>query len=189
MRDIYSIRMGSIFAVVLMSLTTLLGFSFGEGERANGMVDLAVQDIWYDENLTVYCRIANLATPYTGMFYVNLTVNDHPYFSEPQQMMGWTGHLNVTFQQRIYWVGESVEVMVNVYDPQWKEDNDTSNDQRIEVWNRDMPNLWVRSVYVPGPGKNAVAVIENTGFRVAEGPFNVTSFLNSDSWIGARGTE
>lgn len=150
----------------------------GSEERTRNLIDLAVLDIWHDENMTVSCRIGSLAAPYTGSFYVDLVVDGHPYFMETVIMTDWTGHINITFQQRVHWEGETMEVMVSVFDIQIPEDNDTTNDNRTEVWDRDLPNLQVKSVYVPEPGKSTFATVWNTGFKTANAPFNLTLLLN-----------
>lgn len=169
-----------LFAAVLVIILIVppMIVSDGHEERSRQLVDLAVEDIWYDENLTVSCRIASLGAPYSGTFNVNLTVDGYPYSSDVQIMSGWTGYMNVTFQQRISWEGELVEVMVNIYDPQWPEDDDTSNDQRTEVWERNLPDLWITSLYSDPVSENATAVVENHGETAVLLPFNTTLEVN-----------
>jgi len=168
----------SAYVIGIILLIPVLILAEGSDEPTRQMIDLAVEDIWYDEHLMVHCRVASLDAPYTGTFYVNLTVDGHPYFSDAQIMMDWTGVHNVTFQQTISWEGEKVEVMVNVYDPQWPGDGDPGNDERTEVWERDLPNLRVISVFSSPISGGTTAVVQNAGFETAALPFNVSLYLN-----------
>ena len=170
----------SLVLVLVFLVGSVQGLIDGRtGDGRAEMVDLTVLDIRYDENMTVTCTLASIGMSYTGHFYVNLTVDGQSFASDQVMMNDWTGYYNHTFQQKLLWDGPELSVEVNVYDPQWVPDGNSSNDARTEKWERRLPDLVVRSLYRDPETSGTVAVIRNTGTASVNDPFYVYLWVNS----------
>ncbi len=142
--------------------------------------DLSVQDIWQNETSgRVMCRIENLGNFFQGFFTLNLTINGQLH---DQIVYEWTpGQLvaNLTFMNYYHWTSQKLTVGVGIYYHLGGVDGDLSNNDRVEKWEQNLPDLIVKAFYRDPEKGNAVAVIENIGDVETTGFFYVALVLNN----------
>ncbi|MGA1794174.1 MAG: C25 family cysteine peptidase, partial [Thermoplasmatota archaeon] len=159
---------GRFLALSLVLLLLFCSLAFSESEEARETratdPDLSVEDIWFNSTSSrVWCRIVNLGIDYQGQFILNLTVDGYPYYQELVYWAPGQGVANVTFSQGLMWSTSRIKVEVEIYYHIIAVDANFSNNLRVEVWNRELPDLIVRSFYQDPEKENTVAVIENIG--------------------------
>jgi hypothetical protein len=112
------------------------------------------------------------------MFTVNLTKDGYLLYQEIVNWPPGLGSKNITFPQAVMWQTSSVKIEVEIYYHILPVDGNFSNNIRAEIWNRQLPDLIVRSVYRDPKMGNLIAMIENIG------PVKGGGFFHVDLWIG-----
>ena len=161
-----------LFVIMMMAVPFGSIYSGSEPPPRADDPDLSLEDIWLESG-KVSCRVVNLGQTYQGSFTLNLTVEGSLYYQEIVDWNPGQGSLNVTFPQSIVWMDSRIVVGVEIYYHISPLDGNLSNNLRIETWNRQLPDLIVRSVYRDPSKGNLVVLVENTGPAEGGGYFHV----------------
>ncbi len=174
-------RIGVLIVLLLCIILTLPGLTAGNevSLRAPTDPDLTVVDIWTTKGTEINCRVRNIGGPFSGFFGVNLTINGK--FMETK-VVGITlpdTMVNVTFTNLLPHGWVKVALKANIYDPQHGiPDQNRTNDVRTELWERDLPDLEVASIFNDPLTGMARIIVKNSGVKPTSYGFDTVLYVN-----------
>ena len=175
----YYRKFGILIVVTALLTLNLSSFLRGmeHGSRAENP-DFSIENIWMVEDYGVSCRIRLLSGEYYGTFTVNLT-----FWGEVQQTiyhywMTAGDTMNVTFETWIPWNVSRVEVGIELEFQAWEMEQNKSNNIREEIWYRDLPDLYIRSLFRVPETNEVHAYVGNRGTVEINDTFEVDLKVN-----------
>jgi hypothetical protein len=141
--------------------------------------DLTVVDIWTTKGTEINCRVKNIGGSFSGFFGINLTI-DGKYMETEVVGITWPDTIvNITFTNLLPYGWIKVALKVNIYDPQQGiPDQNRTNDDRTELWERDLPNLVPISIF-NDPATGMVRImVRNNGVVPTSYGFDTVLYVN-----------
>jgi len=123
--------------------------------------------------------VKNIGAPFSGFFGVNLTVDGEFKETKVVSLTAPNTVLNVTFTTLLPAGWMKVSLKVNIYDPQQGiPDQNRTNDVRTELWERDLPDLEVASIYNDPATGMARIILRNSGVKPTSFGFDSVIYVN-----------
>ncbi|MCU0799164.1 MAG: C25 family cysteine peptidase [Candidatus Thermoplasmatota archaeon] len=174
-------KKGPLIVLILCIILSMPVFTSGHEMplRAPTDPDLTVIDIWTTKGTEINCRVKNIGGTFSGFFGVNLTI-DGKFMETEVVGITWPDTMvNVTFTNLLPYGWIKVALKVNIYDPQHGiPDQNRTNDERTERWERDLPNLVPISIFNDPATGTARIMVWNNGVKPTSYGFDTVLYVN-----------